>query len=485
MINSISSERATLAGLISHPDEIYNIDDILISDNFSHPGHQQIYAVIRNLVIDGDITALDKMMLITGASQLGLTTFKTDTKSHELIDALMVTPIKKENVREFALKVKAAAVKRGLAQQMKDAVEIIENDKTKTLSDAISLAESSVFEYINSLNTSDVVRELSDGFLDWANEMADCPQEFQGLKTQFSKWDKAIGGGLRNGTAHIVGARAKAGKSAFILNIAENIAITQRIPVLYLDTELSFEYQRVRFGSLISGVPSDDLENGSWRSNKDNVESVKEAWEKMQGAPLFHVSVPGKSMESIISIIRRFISKNVGYDDAGRVNPCLIIYDYLKIMNSDELSNKMQEHQLLGFHLSMLHDIANVYQIPMVIMAQLNRDGIEKENESVIAGSDKITWFCSSFSILKKKSQEEIAEDGADNGNVKLKCILTRYGHNHDDDDYINIHRDDKCWRFKQGKARSDICANVREQVEKAKITREQQNEIKAIDDKK
>ena len=62
-----------------------------------------------------------------------------------------------------------------------------------------------------------------------------------------------------------------------------------------------------------------------------------------------------------------------------------------------------------------------------------------KESTDVVSGSDRLVWLCSSFSIFKKKSDEEIAEDQGENGNRKLVPVVTRHGAGLDDYDYINI----------------------------------------------
>lgn len=483
MIKQLGAERGLLAGLVKDPESLYTIDDIISPSDFFNAGNEAIYTVIRHLIIEDSVKNIDKMMIIAGAASLGLDKFSDVTSKHNLVDAIMVTDVNKENIRNFALKVKGAAVRRGLSVKLNESREIVESDSSKELMDVIGDAESTIFDYVQSVNLDGGMQNLGDGFFDWANSKADNPRECTGLTTQFSRWDKAIGGGIRNGTVHVIGARAKAGKSAFALNVAAQVALNDNIPVLYLDSELSFEYQRSRLGSLLSGVESNKIENGTWRNSTKEVEAVKTAWAKIQDSPnLYHISVAGWGIERIISTIRRFIAKHVRYDEAGRVNPCLVIFDYLKLLDESVINRNMAEHQILGQYMTKLHDTANIYQIPMLVLCQLNRDGIEKENESVIAGADKIVWFCSSFSILKKKTIEELSNDGAHLGNMKLKCILSRYGHGHNDDEYLNLKRNDKCWRFTQGKESGVVEKNIKELLEKQKIKKEKINsDMKSI----
>jgi hypothetical protein len=79
------------------------------------------------------------------------------------------------------------------------------------------------------------------------------------------------------------------------------------------------------------------------------------------------------------------------------------------------------------------------YDFPCLSFVQLNRDGITKESTDVVSGSDRLIWLCSSFTIFKTKSDEEMAEDNGATGNRKLIPIVTRHGGGLDDYDYINI----------------------------------------------
>jgi hypothetical protein len=69
----------------------------------------------------------------------------------------------------------------------------------------------------------------------------------------------------------------------------------------------------------------------------------------------------------------------------------------------------------------------------------LNRDGITKESTDAVSGSDRLIWLCTSFSIFKIKSPEELAEDGPNAGNRKLVPIVSRHGPGMEDGNYINM----------------------------------------------
>ena len=138
----------------------------------------------------------------------------------------------------------------------------------------------------------------------------------------------------------------------------------------------------------------------------------------------------------------------------------VLIYDYVKLMSSDSISNAMAEFQVLGFMMTGLHNFALRYKVPILAFIQLNRDGITRASTDTASGSDRIIWLCSNFSIFKLKSDEEIAEDGAGNGNRKLVPLVARHGAGLDAGDYINMKMKGWCGKIEEGKTASEIREN-------------------------
>jgi replicative DNA helicase len=211
------------------------------------------------------------------------------------------------------------------------------------------------------------------------------------------------------------------------------------IPVLYLDTELTSDTQLHRLSSLVSGVELEHVETGKFKHSKQESEALWSCKEHIEKLSIDHFSVAGLASHSIMSIARRWLSKTVGFTSSGAAKPCLIIYDYLKLMDNAEFKNNLQEYQLLGFLITALHNFSVKFKLPILAIVQLNRDGVEKEGAEVISGSDRIVWLCSNFTILKNKSQTELNEDCPTNGTKKLIVTDTRFGPGMPNGEYINI----------------------------------------------
>ena len=203
--------------------------------------------------------------------------------------------------------------------------------------------------------------------------------------------------------------------------------------------------------------------------------------EELSEIPYHYVSIAGQPFENILSIMRKWIYQEVGFDENGRTKDCLIIYDYLKLMSSDSISNSMQEFQVLGFQITQLHNFCVKYDVPCLSFVQLNRDGITKESTDVVSGSDRLIWLCTSFTIFKMKSDEEMADDDEDNGNRKLVPIVARHGAGLDDGDYINMNMFGKFGKLVEGQTRNQLKTKSRIRDNGFDSTGEQPADIEAV----
>jgi len=242
--------------------------------------------------------------------------------------------------------------------------------------------------------------------------------------------------------------------------VAIHVSKNLNIPVLMLDTEMSKEDHLNRMLANLSGVEINKISTGKFSENEIDKEKINKAAQTLKDIPYHYISIAGQTFENILSIIRKWIYQHVGFDENGRTKDCLIVYDYLKLMGSESISNAMQEYQVLGFQITKLHNFCVKYDIPCLSFVQLNRDGITKESTDVVSGSDRLIWLCTSFSIFKLKSEEEIADDSVQNGNRKLVPIVARHGCGLDDGDYISMKMFGSLGKIEEGRTRNEIHAN-------------------------
>ena len=256
------------------------------------------------------------------------------------------------------------------------------------------------------------------------------------------------------------------GKSLLAVNIGHHVSHKLKIPVLNMDTEMSKNDYTHRLLATSTEIEISSIESGKFADSPINNQKIKDMVKELKDAPLYHKVIAGKPFDEQLAIMRRWLVKDVGLNDDGTAKDCLIIYDYLKLMDSTGISQDMKEYQVLGFMMTALHNFAVKYQVPILSFIQLNRDGITKESTDSASGSDRIIWLCSNFSIFKRKSDEEIAEDGGKSGNRKLIPVISRHGGGLDDNDYINCHMKGWCAKITEGKTKLEIMNNSKSDSE-------------------
>lgn len=437
-LSDIGAERAVLACLFNFGIEAYvEISDIINHQSFAHENNQVIFKCIEKSFESTEV--IDVPSLLAAAKQLDLLEIISTEQELSYIKSLMDFPAKLENVTVFAAQVKKfefARKAKKIAKRISNNVDGICGDES--IEDIISLVEMPLMDFLRDDNGEqgpEILGNDIEGYIEYLCENK-CDQI--GLTSGFPRFDAVIGGGLRRKCVDIVSARPGIGKSTFADNVAIHNAL-KGIPVLMIDTEMGKEDHLNRILSNISGVPMEEIATGKFSSDEDKFMKVKLAAEKIKDIPYTYISVAGWPYQNILNAIKKWILREVGQDENGRTNDCLVVYDYLKLMSSSNISTNVQEYQALGFQITDLHNLAVKYDFPCLSFIQLNRDGITREDTSVASGSDRIVWLCTSFSIFKAKSQEELAEDGPTNGNRKIVTLKARHGPGLMDGNYINM----------------------------------------------
>jgi replicative DNA helicase len=462
ILSDPSAERAILAGICSYGDEAFlDIADIVQESSFTIDSNNIIFKCLKNLCENDTKTKIDIASIYSVAQELGLSHILSKKEEAQHLKAVMDFPVSLENVRKFAAKIRKLEIARLLRKQLEETQDkILEVTGNEPISSIIGIAEDSIFNFTSLLNDTDSGPEkMGSSIEEYIQSLEENKADQVGIPTGFPTYDLAIGGGLRKGTINVIGARPKTGKTLLSDNMGINVA-KLGIPVLNMDTEMNKEDHIHRILAMLTEIEINNIETGKFSESPDKKTKIANAAQALKEMKLYHKSIAGKSFEDQLSIMRRWLVKEVGLNDDGTAKDCVIFYDYLKLMDSAGISQDMKEYQVLGFMMTSLHNFAVRYKVPIVAFIQLNRDGITKESTDSASGSDRIIWLCSNFSIFKRKSDEEITEDGLTNGNRKLVPLISRHGGGLDDNDYINCYMKGWCAKITEGKTRLELLNN-------------------------
>jgi len=459
-----AAERAVLAGICSYGENSYlDIADIIQETTFTVDSNSIIFKCLKHLFDQEHKTSIDIASIYSAAQELGVSHILNKKEEAQHLKAIMDFPVSEDNVRKFAAKIRKLEIARLLRKQLEVTQDkILEVTGSEPISSIIGIAEDSIFNFTSLLNDTDSGPEkIGSGIEDYVKELEENKVDQVGIPTGFPIYDQAIGGGLRKGTINVIGARPKTGKTLLSDNMGYNIA-KLGIPVLNMDTEMNKEDHVHRLLAMIAEVEINSIETGKFAESPDKKNKITTAVKEIKESKLYHKSIAGKPFEDQLALMRRWLVKEVGLNDDGTAKECVIFYDYLKLMDSAGISQDLKEYQVLGFMMTSLHNFAVRYKVPIVAFIQLNRDGITKESTDSASGSDRIIWLCSNFSIFKRKSDEEMAEDGPDNGNRKLVPLVSRHGGGLDDNDYINCYMKGWCAKITEGRTKLEIMNNIK-----------------------
>lgn len=180
-----------------------------------------------------------------------------------------------------------------------------------------------------------------------------------GTPTNFPTLDKKTAG-LQKSNLIILAARPAVGKTSLALDITQNVAINNNIPVAFFSLEMSADELGQRMISAQAKFDSQRLRIGAIKKDEWNI--ISDACDRLSRAPIFVDDTPGINMLEIRAKTRRLASKH----PLG-----LVVVDYLQLMMTDRRAqNREQEIAQISRSLKIM---AREIQVPVLALSQLSR----------------------------------------------------------------------------------------------------------------
>ena len=366
----------------------------------------------------------------------------------EYLMLLEETRIAEDSLSISIEKIKQSYTRKMLYQIAEDTIDFVLSDQANVLnpSELISSVETKLADLgVNTQNTSEVYK-MGDETEEVLTKRAENPNQVPGLEVGMPQYD-SLTNGAQAGDLIVVVAPSKTGKSALLTNWSKKIGIFDKLPILYIDTEMSSREQEDRLLASISGVPHSEIVNGMYvmdtvnGTGDEKVAKLKIAREQLNMGNMYHIYMPQFTIESVTSMARKF---------QLQFGIVAVFFDYIKIPSSGADFKSQQEYQALGYFTSGLKEMAGILGIPVFTAAQANRSDNKTEDpdESNIGGSYRILQLASKLIFLYNKSDERIAKDGFQNGNQQLFIKFQRNGAS--DCDPINIIYDKPILRMEE-----------------------------------
>ena len=354
---NIEAEASLLGAVLIDSDAIVKIADVVAVTDFYDERHGQIYQAIKNLydqhkpidilTITDELRSSKQLDNVGGAAYITELTNFVPTAAH---------------VEQYAELVAQKALRRKLIKASQDIVNL-GYDEGKGLQDLIESAEARLFEVSQRHVKQDVVsleNILTDSF-DRLDELHKEKGTIRGIPTGFKDLDNILAG-FQKSDLIIIAARPSMGKTALSLNLAHNVAVKAKAPVLLFSLEMSKEQLVDRMLSMESGVDAWAIRTGNL--NDSDFEKIGHAMGTLSEAQIYIDDTPGITISDLRTKARREAHKN---------NIGLIIVDYLQLMSGSRSMSDGNRVQEISEISRGLKGIARELNVPIIALSQLSR----------------------------------------------------------------------------------------------------------------
>lgn len=360
--HSIEAEEAVLGAILINPNETMNrVVEILKPESFYSPRNKLIYEAM--MLLFNQNKPIDSLSI---AEYFNSKNALDSIGGREYLNDLVIDTILTSNIEYYANIIKESALKRELINAGSLIIEeSFKNPESKT---SLEYAEKLIFE-ISQSKTSGQLETLSSILPETVEQLEyryNNKGTYTGVPSDYYDLD-AMTAGFQRSDLIILAARPSMGKTAFALNIGQNIAIQHKIPVAIFSLEMSkvqlvqrilcseaeIDAQRVRTGDI---APSD------WQR-------IAECMDKLHVSPLYIDDTAGVSVSDIRAKCRRLKMQR---PDLG-----MVIIDYLQLIDDKSSSDRIQQISAISRGLKSL---ARELNVPIIALSQLSRK-VEERND--------------------------------------------------------------------------------------------------------
>ena len=355
MPNSLEAEQSVVGAMMMDKQAIITAGEMLTVEDFYHRQYGVMFQTMVDMNNEGK--AVD---IVTLQERLKEKNVPAEIYSLEFIRELLSAVPTSANIRQYASIVRDKAILRNIIRVN----DSIANDcyaGTQKTEDILADTEKKIFELVKNKGNHEYqpIDKVVLEALDKISIAAKNRGAVTGVPTGFKDLDNYLSG-LQPSDFVLVAARPSMGKTAFVLNVAENVAIKQGITTAIFSLEMSNVQLVNRMLSLESTVDADKIRKG--RLDSSDWGKLIEGADSIAKSHLIIDDTPGISIAELRSKCRKYKMEN---------NLGLVIIDYLQLMSgSGRTDSRQQEISDISRSLKAL---ARELDVPVVTLSQLSR----------------------------------------------------------------------------------------------------------------
>ena len=352
--HNIEAEAAVLGSILINPESMNKVVELLEPDHFYSPQNKLIYEAVFTLYNQNKPTdVLSLAEYFRSRNKLD------DIGGIEYLGELGLDNVLSSNVEYYAQIIKENALKRKLVNAGSIIIEeVFKNPEAEV---ALEVAEKTIFDIAQQKSSQDV-KLITNLLMETVEQLEfrfNNKGSYTGVPSGYYDLDAMLAG-FQKSDLIILAARPSMGKTAFALNIAQNIGIEQHVPVLIFSLEMSA-------GQLTQRVLCSEAEIDAQRArtgelNEQEWEKIADVMNKLHEAPILIDDSSGVTLSDIRAKARRIKTK---YPDLG-----LIIIDYLQLIEDKTI---MDRNQAISGISRGLKSLARELNVPIISLSQLSR----------------------------------------------------------------------------------------------------------------
>jgi replicative DNA helicase len=369
--HSVEAEQSVLGGLLLENQAWERVADLINEHDFYRADHRHIWKQIVRL-IDNNKPA----DVVTVAESLESNNKLDDIGGLAYLAALAQNTPSAANIRRYAEIVRERSVLRKLVEVGGEITTSAFNPNGRSATEILDEAEKKVFDIKEAgakstqgfLPLQPLLKEVVTRIDELYNR--DNPSEVTGVATGYSDLDTKTSG-LQPGDLIIVAGRPSMGKTAFSLNIAENVALDSNLPVAVFSMEMGAAQLVMRMLGSVGRLDQHKLRTG--RITDDDWPRLTHALGSLNEAKIFIDESPGLTAMEVRARARRLARQC----DGGQLG--LIVLDYLQLMSGNgQGENRATEISDIS---RSLKSLAKELHVPVIALSQLNRSLEQRPNK--------------------------------------------------------------------------------------------------------
>ena len=357
------AEKAVLGGLMLETERFDSVILKISDKDFHGKDHQLIFESMGELINENK--PLDPLTVSEKLDSKNLLN-KIGGKDY-LISLATETPTA-ANLEAYAEIIRQRSVARQLMKANSEIAELINNPQGMDGFSLLDEAERKIFSLNDEANRSQSnilsMKELIPRSIDRLHQLAESGSKLLGSSTGFRAIDNKLQG-LQDGDLIVVAGRPSMGKTAFAMNVAENVLVENDEntgAVLVFSLEMPAESLTTRLLSGMSRLDQQDVRSG--KLDNKQVTQVVEQSKRLRELPLY---IDDSSLLSPMELRAR--ARRINRQEPHGLS--LIVVDYLQLMQiPGSLENRVNQISEIS---RSLKSLAKELNVPVIALSQLNR----------------------------------------------------------------------------------------------------------------